>query len=142
MLRGWRRGPGVLRGTGHQTIVLDDGRIKLAGGEPSTSLSKGAYARGTQPANGWEFDPSRERYLIAAEPCVLCISRVHSYASPDLADDRNTDRQLYGEPQAHAEPAFGMRGDPAQVRQLRHAGQVLYAMPLHGRASRMAIMNA
>jgi hypothetical protein len=95
---GWRRVPGVVRGTGHQTIVLDDGRIKLAGGEPSTSLSKGAYARGTQPANGWEFDPSRERYLIAAEPCVLCISRVHSYASPDLADDRNTDRQLYGEP--------------------------------------------
>ena len=52
-MRGWRPVPGVLRGTGHQTIVLDDGRIKLAGGEPSTSLSKAAaYARGRQSANG------------------------------------------------------------------------------------------
>jgi hypothetical protein len=48
--------PGVLRGTGHQTIVLDDGRIKLVGGEPSTSLSKAtADARGAQSANGWEY---------------------------------------------------------------------------------------
>ena len=46
----------VHRGTEHQAIVLDDGRIKLAGGEPFTSLSSAAaYARGTQSANGWEF---------------------------------------------------------------------------------------
>lgn len=47
---------GVLRGSGYQTIILDDGRIKLAGGELSTSLSRAAaYARGTQSASGWEF---------------------------------------------------------------------------------------
>jgi RAMA domain-containing protein len=46
----------VHRGTEHQAIVLDDGRIKLAGGEPFTSLSSAAaLARGTQSANGWEF---------------------------------------------------------------------------------------
>ena len=46
----------VHRGTEHQAIVLDDGRIKLAGGEPFTSLSSAAaYARRTQSANGWEF---------------------------------------------------------------------------------------
>jgi hypothetical protein len=56
MMRGWRRVPGVLRGTEHQTIVLDDGRIKLDGGEPSTSLSKAAaYARGAKSANSWEY---------------------------------------------------------------------------------------
>jgi len=46
----------VHRGTEHQAIVLDDGRIKLAGGEPFSSLSSAAaYARGTKSANGWEF---------------------------------------------------------------------------------------
>jgi Protein of unknown function DUF262/Restriction Enzyme Adenine Methylase Associated/Protein of unknown function (DUF1524) len=46
----------VHRGTEYQAIVLDDGRIKLAGGEPFTSLSSAAaYARGTKSANGWEF---------------------------------------------------------------------------------------
>ena len=32
----------VHRGTEHQAIILDDGRIKLAGGEPFTSLSSAA----------------------------------------------------------------------------------------------------
>lgn len=46
----------VHRGTEHQAIVLDDGRIKLAGGEPFTSLSSAAaYAKHTKSANGWEF---------------------------------------------------------------------------------------
>jgi hypothetical protein len=46
----------VHRGDEHQAIVLDDGRIKLAGGEPFTSLSSAAaYARHTKTANGWEF---------------------------------------------------------------------------------------
>lgn len=46
----------VHRGTEHQAIVLDDGRIKLAGGEPFTSLSSAAaYARRTKSASGWEF---------------------------------------------------------------------------------------
>ena len=46
----------IHRGTEHQAIVLDDGRIKLAGGEPFTSLSSAAaYARRTKSANGWEF---------------------------------------------------------------------------------------
>ena len=46
----------VHRGTHHQAIVLDDGRIKLAGGEPFTSLSSAAaYARHTKSANGWDF---------------------------------------------------------------------------------------
>jgi hypothetical protein len=46
----------VHRGTEHQAIVLDDGRIKLAGGEPFTSLSSAAaYAKRTKSANGWEF---------------------------------------------------------------------------------------
>lgn len=46
----------VHRGTEHQAIVLDDGRIKLAGGEPFTSPSSAAaYARRTKSANGWEF---------------------------------------------------------------------------------------
>jgi hypothetical protein len=47
---------GVHRGTEHQAIVLDDGRIKLAGDEPFTSLSSAAAcARGTKSANGWDF---------------------------------------------------------------------------------------
>jgi hypothetical protein len=47
---------GAHRGTEHQAIILDDGRIKLAGGEPFTSLSSAAaYARRTKSANGWEF---------------------------------------------------------------------------------------
>ena len=46
----------VHRGTEYQAIVLDDGRIKLAGGEPFTSPSSAAaYARRTKSANGWEF---------------------------------------------------------------------------------------
>ena len=46
----------VHRGIEHQAIVLDDGRIKLAGGEPFTSLSSAAaYARRTKSANGWDF---------------------------------------------------------------------------------------
>jgi hypothetical protein len=46
----------VHHGTEHQAIVLDDGRIKLAGGEPFTSLSSAAaYARRTKSANGWDF---------------------------------------------------------------------------------------
>ena len=46
----------IHRGTEHQAIVLDDGRIKLAGGEPFTSLSSAAaYARRTKSANGWDF---------------------------------------------------------------------------------------
>ena len=46
----------VHRGTEHQAIVLDDGRIKLAGGEPFTSPSSAAaYARRTKSANGWDF---------------------------------------------------------------------------------------
>jgi hypothetical protein len=39
----------VHRGTEHQAIVLDDARIKLAGGEPFTSLSSAA-AYATDPA--------------------------------------------------------------------------------------------
>lgn len=58
----------VHRGTQHQAIVLDDGRIKLAGGEPFTSLSSAAaYARRTKSANGWEFwklQTRRERRLL------------------------------------------------------------------------------
>lgn len=47
---------GVHRGTEHQAIVLDDGRIKLAGGEPFTSLSSAAaYARNRKSSNGWDF---------------------------------------------------------------------------------------
>ncbi len=43
-------------GTEHQAIVLDDGRIKLAGGEPFTSPSSAAaYAKRTNSANSWEF---------------------------------------------------------------------------------------
>ena len=35
---------------------MDDGRIKLAGGEPLTSPSSAAaYAKRTKSANGWEF---------------------------------------------------------------------------------------
>lgn len=46
----------IHRGTEHQATVLDDGRIKLAGGEPFTSLSSAAaYAKRTKSANGWEF---------------------------------------------------------------------------------------
>ena len=46
----------VHRGTEHQAIILDDGRIKLAGGEPFTSLSSAAAnARHTKSANGWDF---------------------------------------------------------------------------------------
>ena len=46
----------VHRGTEHQAIILDDGRIKLAGGESFTSLSSAAaYAKRTKSANGWEF---------------------------------------------------------------------------------------
>lgn len=46
----------VHRGNEHRAIVLDDGRIKLAGGEPFTSLSSAAtYAKQTKSANGWEF---------------------------------------------------------------------------------------
>lgn len=46
----------VHRGTEHQAIILDDGRIKLAGGEPFTSLSSAAaYARRTKSADGWDF---------------------------------------------------------------------------------------
>jgi hypothetical protein len=47
---------GVHHGTEHQAIVLDDGRIKLAGGEPFTSLSSAAaYARDRKSSNGWDF---------------------------------------------------------------------------------------
>jgi hypothetical protein len=46
----------VHRGAEHQAIVLDDGRIKLAGGEPFSSLSRAAaYAKRTKSAKGWEF---------------------------------------------------------------------------------------
>jgi hypothetical protein len=46
----------VHRGIEQLAIVLDDGRIKLAGGEPFTILSSAeVYARGTKSANGWEF---------------------------------------------------------------------------------------
>jgi Restriction Enzyme Adenine Methylase Associated len=46
----------IHRGAEHQAIVLDDGLIKLAGGEPFTSLSSAAaYAKRTKSANGWEF---------------------------------------------------------------------------------------
>jgi hypothetical protein len=46
----------VHRGAEHQAIVLDDGRIKLASGEPFSSLSRAAaYAKRTKSANGWEF---------------------------------------------------------------------------------------
>ena len=46
----------VHRGNEHHAVVLDDGRIKLAGGEPFTSLSSAAaYAKRTKSANGWEF---------------------------------------------------------------------------------------
>jgi hypothetical protein len=60
---------GVLGGPGHQTIVLDDRLIKLAGGEPATSLSKGGglcprYAVRERLAIS---DPTMERYLIADE---------------------------------------------------------------------------
>ena len=47
---------GIHRGTKHQAIVLNDGRVKLAGGESFTSLSSAAtYARRTKSANGWDF---------------------------------------------------------------------------------------
>jgi hypothetical protein len=57
------------RGTEHQAMVLDDGRIRLiAGGEPFTSLSSAAaYAKRTKSANGWEFwqlQTRRERRLL------------------------------------------------------------------------------
>jgi hypothetical protein len=52
----------VHRGTEHQATVLDDGRIKLAGGEAFTSLSgAAAYAKRTKSANGWEFWQLQER---------------------------------------------------------------------------------
>jgi hypothetical protein len=47
---------GVHRSTEHQAIVLEDGRIKLASGEPFTSPSSAAaYAKHSKSANGWEF---------------------------------------------------------------------------------------
>jgi len=47
---------GTHRGIEHRAVVLGDGRIKLEGGEPFTSLSSaGAYAKGTKSTNGWDF---------------------------------------------------------------------------------------
>lgn len=59
---------GVHRGTEHQAMVLADGRIKLASGEPFTSPSSAAaYAKHTKSANGWEFwqlQTGDERWLL------------------------------------------------------------------------------
>jgi hypothetical protein len=47
---------GTHRGTEHLAIVMGDGRIKLEGGEPFTSLSSAAaFAKRVKSANGWEF---------------------------------------------------------------------------------------
>jgi hypothetical protein len=47
---------GVHRRIEYQAIVLEDGRIKLASGEPFASPSSAAaFARQTKSANGWEF---------------------------------------------------------------------------------------
>lgn len=41
-------------GAEQQAIILDDGRIKLAGGEPFSSLSRAAaYAKRSKTANRW-----------------------------------------------------------------------------------------
>jgi hypothetical protein len=46
----------IHRGTEHQAIVLDDGRIKLAGGEPFyLAIQRGSLRKHTKSANGWEF---------------------------------------------------------------------------------------
>jgi hypothetical protein len=48
--------PSELDAAVRDLIILDDGRIKLAGGEPFTSLSSAAAnARNTKSANGWDF---------------------------------------------------------------------------------------
>ena len=58
------------RSTEHQAIVLEDGRIKLASGEPFTSPSSAAaYAKHAKSANGWEFwqlQTQRERRPLKA----------------------------------------------------------------------------
>jgi hypothetical protein len=47
---------GLHRGTEHLAVVLADGRIKLASGEPFTSPSSAAaYAKHMKAANGWAF---------------------------------------------------------------------------------------